>query len=409
MMELLLERDRLLSQQRSQPHSTDNTDNDRLAATSDTAARILSKPVILLDGGLGTSLQDQYEVEFTSSTTPTWSSHLLIDEPETLLAAQTAFSRAGAEVLLTATYQASSEGFAATARTSEGPGDHGSSPAIAPKEGEGYTPTEAAEFMRSAIRITRFAIGSRPGVIALSLGPYGATMLPQSTEYTGAYGEMADERKLFDWHMRRIRPYGELWNEFDLVAWETVPRVDEIRAIRMTMSRIPARKKYWLSCVFVTRSKDRSADEKTDVDAGLPDGTGVRNILTALLAGAEPRPWAIGINCTNISHVPGLIRQFEESATTLSLDLPRLVIYPDGAGGKRYDAASETWIDDLSLKKNDAEKTGEVNEWEDVLADIVAEVKDRGRWKGVIVGGCCKVTPKMIGRLKKRLVERKLL
>ena len=413
-MELLLERDRLLSHQQTQP-SID--DIDRLTATSDTAAQILSKPLILLDGGLGTTLQDQYDVEFSSTTTPTWSSHLLIDEPETLLAAQTAFSRAGAEILLSATYQASFEGYAATARQPQGPGDHSSSSAL-PEQGEGYTSTEASEFMRSALRISRFAIGSRPGVIALSLGPYGATMLPQSTEYSGSYGEMGNEQRLFDWHLRRIRPYGELWNEFDLVAWETVPRLNEVRAIRRVMKRIPARKKYWLSCVFVPASTGASGPVENgqvgSLEASLPDGSGIRDVLSAMLEGDEPTPWAIGLNCTNINLVSRLVKAFEQSASELSLELPRLVIYPDGAGGKRYDAASETWIDSHNLQANGSSNgntigVGEVKVWEDQLTEIVAEVKDRGRWKGIVVGGCCKTTPKMVGKLKKKLFEHKLL
>lgn len=67
----------------------------------------------ILDGGLGTSLQDQHGVTFDSST-PLWSSHLLVSDPTTLLACQRNFITAGCDVLLTATYQVSIEGFART-------------------------------------------------------------------------------------------------------------------------------------------------------------------------------------------------------------------------------------------------------------------------------------------------------
>ena len=75
-----------------------------------------SMPILLLDGGLGTCLESApYDVHF-SSDTPLWSSHLLASSPKTLLEVHKAYAAAGADVLLTATYQASYEGFAATPR-----------------------------------------------------------------------------------------------------------------------------------------------------------------------------------------------------------------------------------------------------------------------------------------------------
>src|SRR5438034_1581599 len=95
----------------------------------------LEKLVLLLDGGLGTTLEDTYQVQF-SDTTPLWSGHLLISSPETLLKAQTAFARAGADILLTATYQASLAGFSRTLAID--------------KTKVGYSTEESQDYMRSA-------------------------------------------------------------------------------------------------------------------------------------------------------------------------------------------------------------------------------------------------------------------
>jgi homocysteine S-methyltransferase len=57
--------------------------------------------ILLLDGGLGTLLADQFAVKFDDST-PLWSSQLLLSSPSTLLSAQKAFAQAGADILLTA-------------------------------------------------------------------------------------------------------------------------------------------------------------------------------------------------------------------------------------------------------------------------------------------------------------------
>ncbi|KAG4429146.1 hypothetical protein IFR05_015375, partial [Cadophora sp. M221] len=70
-------------------------------------------PITLLDGGLGTTLADQHSYEFSPSNT-LWSSLLLLTSPSLLVAVQTAFVDAGVDILLTATYQASYEGFART-------------------------------------------------------------------------------------------------------------------------------------------------------------------------------------------------------------------------------------------------------------------------------------------------------
>ena len=106
-------------------------------------------------------------------------------------------------------------------------------------------------------------------------------------------------------------------------------------------------------------------------------------------------PFAIGINCTSAHKISGLIRKFEEAADGLGLTLPRIVIYPDGAGGLIYDTARQKWVGNGS----------EDAPWDEQVFYIVKEVVGRGRWAGLIVGGCCKTTPGYIAKLRKRLDE----
>src|SRR5436305_3392374 len=158
-------------------------------------------PLLVLDGGLGTSLEDEHGVHF-SRATPLWSSHLLVASPATLVQAQTAFARAGADVLLTATYQASFDGFRRTPRPP--PPLHEPDPG---PSSSSYTRAEAATYMRSAVAIARTAFREAvrlDGLVALSLGAYGATMVP-SQEYTGEYGSgFCDVDALYDFHLERI-------------------------------------------------------------------------------------------------------------------------------------------------------------------------------------------------------------
>lgn len=326
------------------------------------ATNLLDKDILLLDGGLGTTLEDQHGVKF-SSETPLWSSHLLVENTSTLKAVQRDFADAGADIILTATYQASLHGFKNTKTINKA----------------GIDAEEARGYMLSAVRIARESYDGRPGLVALSLGAYGATMIP-STEYSGAYGTMTEE-DLYDFHMTRISTFtsSEEWEEIDLVAFETLPRIDEVRAAKKVMLSVTD-KPYWVSCVF------------PNDDQRLPDGTGIDELVSTMLQGDKP-PWAIGVNCTKIHKVDGLVKALEDAARKKSLRLPRLVVYPDGAGRKVYDTRLQEWIGD------DSDQTP----WEEQLFDIVSKSKQRGAWKGIIVGGCCKTTPGYIKKFRQRL------
>jgi homocysteine S-methyltransferase len=323
---------------------------------------LLEKEVLLLDGGLGTTLEDEHGIKFDTHT-PLWSSHTLISGTSTLRTVQQDFARAGADIILTATYQTSFPGFANTKTMYK----------------DGIDKDEAKRLMLSAVKIAREAFHSRAGLVALGLGAYGATMVP-STEYSGAYGRM-EEDDLYEFHQERINVFVESpeWKDVDLVAFETLPRVDEVRATRRVMQNVRD-KDYWISCVF------------PNDDARLPDGTDIERLVRTMLEGESP-PFAIGINCTKVHKISTLIVQFERAAKSQGFSLPRLALYPDGAGGKVYDTKLQQWIGDGQ---------DEVP-WDKQVFDIVNEVRARSAWKGIIVGGCCKTSPQNIGKLKTQL------
>ena len=297
-------------------------------------------PIRILDGGLGTSLEDKYGVKF-SLHTPLWSSHLLLSDQKTLLECQTDFAEAGADILLTATYQVSISGFAAT-RTPEWP--------------RGVSLPNIGQFLEDAVLIAESAGrggGGRGGSggsgngsteIAISLGPYGATMVP-STEYTGAYDkDHIGTNKLAQWHFERVMLYAKqqgLMSRVRYLAFETIPRLDEVKAIRGVLAsfKTPG----WISCVFPGH----------DDNDRLPDGSTVEDVVTAALAcGGEMTtkrpPWGIGINCTKIQKLSGLVKKFEKAVQGL-IDLgdlhgwPSLVLYPDGTNGEVYNTTTKTW------------------------------------------------------------------
>ncbi len=140
---------------------------------------------------------------------------------------------------------------------------------------------EAAKYMRSAVTISRSAFGNAgrsSGIVALSLGAYGATMVP-SQEYTGKYPpEMLHTNGLHGFHVDRILCFVEdnnTWNDIDIVAFETLPRLAEVEAVRMVMGKLETeyklRKRFWISCVFPDHDK-------------LPDGSTIPAVLEAMIS-----------------------------------------------------------------------------------------------------------------------------
>jgi homocysteine S-methyltransferase len=294
-------------------------------------------PILILDGGLGTTLKDQYHEEVDGEARPLWSSHLLISDPAKLIDVQAAFAEAGAEIILTATYQASLGGFA---RTTD------------PQDGSlGIPRAKAESYMRSAVGISRHSFkknqgSSNGGQVALSLGAYGAVMVP-SQEYTGNYDDgHTTVDQLSNWHKDRLDIFldCQVWNDIDMVAFETLPLLAEIKAVRETMwmasqnSAQKEEKPFWISCVFPGR------------DLCLPDGSSVEDVIRAMLGrqGNADMPFAIGINCTKIGKMEELLREFETIVKKLLGDgeidhAPSLVLYPDGTKGEVYNTSTHEW------------------------------------------------------------------
>ena len=283
--------------------------------------------VRILDGGLGTSLQDQYGVNFDSTTTPLWSSHLLVSDPDTLEACQRDFGNAGVDVLLTATYQVSCEGFSRT-KTAEFP--------------NGIPRNAIGRFLQTAVGIAERAKVRDSTKIALSLGPYGACMIP-GQEYSGAYDPTHDtEEALYQWHLDRLRLFldadGDLLARVQYVAFETLPRLDEIRAVRRAIHDSGISVPFWIACVFPRE------------DDLLPDKSSIEQVVQAAVAPMNDglAPWGIGINCTKIHKLTGLIEKLGASlsaligASQISL-VPSLVLYPDGTNGEVYNTTTQTW------------------------------------------------------------------
>src|SRR6185436_4821727 len=141
-------------------HSGDPMTAERLTL----ADRLEHGPVVL-DGGLATLL----EAHGHDLSSELWSARLLADNPAAITAAHAEYFRAGAQVAITSSYQASFDGF----------------------EQLGLDRAKAEILLRRSVRLAReaaetIASGGQRWVAA-SVGPYGAA-LADGSEYRGDYG-----------------------------------------------------------------------------------------------------------------------------------------------------------------------------------------------------------------------------
>ncbi|KAJ9134389.1 Homocysteine S-methyltransferase [Coniochaeta hoffmannii] len=356
-------------------------------------------PILILDGGLGTTLEEKYHIRFSSAETPLWSSHLLLTEQgqETLLRCHEDFIRGGADIVSTATYQASIAGFTST-HTPDWP--------------DGVPVERIPGFLGDAVGIAGRASGEGSGTVAaLSLGPYGATMVP-SQEYAGVYDtEHSGVEGLRAWHAERMGLFARVRGVFagvEYVAFETVPRVDEVIAVRRVMGDPGLRERmredrgargevrYWISCVFT--------GENVDGEMTMPDGTTARDVVGAMLdlEVSSVLPWGVGINCTKVEKLPALVGEFEAAVGDVVMrrgleEWPSLVLYPDGTNGEIYNTVTQKWELPEGVK-------APTQSWESQVGQVVQSTRRRCRWRSIVVGGCCKTSPADIARLREAVL-----
>ncbi|SCE55456.1 homocysteine S-methyltransferase, partial [Streptomyces sp. Termitarium-T10T-6] len=124
-------------------------------STGGALADALDAGPVLLDGGLS----NQLEAQGCDLSDALWSARLLADAPEQIEAAHLAYLRAGARVLITASYQATFEGF----------GRYGLD-----RAGTEALFARSVELARGAADAARRAGPDRKIWVAASVGPYGA-------------------------------------------------------------------------------------------------------------------------------------------------------------------------------------------------------------------------------------------
>jgi homocysteine S-methyltransferase len=286
----------------------------------------------VLDGGLATEL----ERRGADLRDPLWSARVLLEAPSLVADVHLGYFEAGADVAITASYQASEQGFAARGIDRSGTADIlATSVALARAAADQWTTTDAAR-----------ARGRPSPLVAASVGPYGA-VLADGSEYRGDYGVSIGF--LTDFHAARLEPL--IAAGPDLLAIETIPSGIEVRAILDALARLGDPVPAW--CSLTLRD-----------GATLADGAPLIEALE--IATSSPSVVAVGVNCSPPAS--------SLDAVGMLTDLGRVpvVAYPNR--GARWDAAARSWAggDDVDM------------------GEVAAGLGAAG---AVIVGGCCGTGP----------------
>lgn len=237
----------------------------------------------LLDGGFSTALEQLGNTLNTSL----WSGELLKSHPDQVRAAHQLFADAGAEVLITSSYQITYPGCIAL----------------------GWSREEVDKAIRDSTELARF-----PGVkVAASVGPYGA-FLADGSEYRGNYGLTKEELK--DFHRERLTAL--IATIPDLLAIETIPELTEAAALIELINEIKPDMPFWISF---------SCKSGTELSSGEKFSDAVALINSARSA------VGVGVNCTKPAFITSLLKSAPSQVP--------FVVYPNS--GREWDADAKVW------------------------------------------------------------------
>jgi homocysteine S-methyltransferase len=294
-------------------------------------------PVAILDGALATEL----EARGCDLNDPLWSAKVLLEAPERIAAVHADYFAAGADIAISASYQASLPGLMRRGLDAEA--------ALALI---GRSVTLAAEVRDAFWRQPANRVGRPRPLVAGSVGPYGA-WLADGSEYRGDYDLSEDE--LVDFHRPRMAAL--VAAGADLLACETLPCLAEARALIRLLGEFPGT---WAWFSF-------SARDGVHVCHGEPLADG------AAFLDPHPQVVAVGVNCTAPAFVPDLIRAARRATSK------PIIVYPNS--GEIYDTKAHAW------------REGPIR------SGFAAAAPEWYRAGARIIGGCCRTTPADIAAL----------
>jgi homocysteine S-methyltransferase len=315
----------------------------------------------LIDGGLSTQLETQgvdlkrYPKLWTAGLLTTAKGQLEV------LAAHQHYILAGADIILTSSYQ------------------------ICPFMVNAEDLLVASRDLALQAKDTSAAASQ----VFLSLGPWGATQADGS-EYTGDYKELATQDYLFTFHAKRLSMLlqpgqHQSTSVVDGLAFETIPSLLELNAILRVMASTTYDLPTWISF---------SSPDGIHMCDGATFDSVVAHCLTWFAAHPCSSPRILGVNCVH----PSTIDPFLDIVLPLIPHqgvLDGIALYPNNGG--TWDAVKRCWCNDEdteSTSKTSLGFSGKAVEWRDRIVK---------QGLNCYIGGCCSTDAKTIAVLKERL------
>jgi homocysteine S-methyltransferase len=297
-----------------------------------------SQSVVILDGALATEL----ERRGCDLDDPLWSARVLLETPDLIRQVHADYFLVGADCAITASYQATFEGFAQ----------------------RGLSESQAADLMQLSVqlaleardafwRVPENQIGRAKPFVAASVGPYGA-FLADGSEYRGDYG--LTELELMEFHRPRMAVLAA--SGADILACETIPSLLEATALARLLEEFPGMSA-WISF---------SARDGSQVNNGETFAECVQALELF------PQVVAVGINCTAPQFIPDLLR------SARGFTQKPMVVYPNS--GETYNPTLKRWSGEETCQSF----ASDARVWFEAGANLI--------------GGCCRTNPEHIRALK---------
>ena len=264
--------------------------------------------MIKLDGGLSTALENNGN----KLTTSLWTGELIRSNPEQITKAHLDFINAGAQIIITSSYQLSYSGCSQ----------------------RGWSEQETDQALITSTKLAKDAVSQsgKSVKVAASVGPYGAS-LADGSEYKGNYG--VTKSLLKDFHSRRLELL--ISTSPDYLALETIPDTFEVEVLLELLADCPT--PFWISY---------SCKQGNQTNAGQSFQAAVDLAKEAM---------AVGINCTRPELITDLLRSASSSKP--------FIVYPNS--GRVWDAKHKVWTGSGSAGFSDQL----ISEWVGAGAQII--------------------------------------
>ncbi|EJT43639.1 hypothetical protein SKUD_132402 [Saccharomyces kudriavzevii IFO 1802] len=243
------------------------------------------------------------------------------------------FLNAGAEILMTTTYQTSYKSVSENTPIK--------------------TLSEYNNLLTRIVDFSRVCIGEDKYLIGC-IGPWGAHIC---CEFTGDYGPDPQSIDFYKYFKPQLDNFNKS-DKLDLIGFETIPNVHELRAILS-----------WDESIL---SKPFYIGLSVHEHGVLRDGTTmeeVAKVIKGLGDKINPNFSLLGINCVSFNQSPDILESLHQVLPNMAL-----LAYPNS--GEVYDTEKKIWLPN----------SDKLNSWDAVVKQYIGS-------GARIIGGCCRTSP----------------